>query len=270
MDVEAIKAGQRALWAMGDFPEISKYIEPASLVIIEETGIGPGDRVLDVACGTGNLAVPAAKAGASVVGIDITPELLEVAKARVAEEGVEVELAEGDAEALEFADGLFDHVVSSFGMIFAPQHEVAAAEMVRTAKPGGRVALTAWTPEGMNGQLFGIVGSHMPPPPEKMPSPVDWGNEQYIADRFEPAGELDWQMSRLTVTGKADSVEDWMDYQAEKLAPLVMARMALEPQGKWQDLYDDLLAHYAEQNIATDGSYEAEAEYLLAVGTLAG
>lgn len=223
------------VWSSGDFPDIAKMIEPASTAIVEGIGIGPGDKVLDIATGTGNLAIPAAKLGAEVVGLDLTPELLEVARERAAAEGVAVEWVEGDAEALDYPDNAFDHVVSAFGMIFAPRHELAAAEMTRVCRPGGNLAMTSWNSEGLNGSLFQVMGKHLPAPPEKMATMVDWGSPQYIIDHFAPHG-VNMRVDQEFVEFKAASADAWVAYNEDKLGPMLMAKNALTPQGKWDAL----------------------------------
>lgn len=266
IDNAAIKEGQKFLWALGDFPSVAAMIRPASEAMLDRIGLAEGDELLDVACGTGNLAIPAARRGARVTGVDITPSLLDVARADAEAAGLSIDFREGDAEALEFADDSFDIVTSIFGMIFAPRHEVAAAEMVRVCRPGGAVAITAWTPEGMNGELFNVVGKHMPPPPEGMPRPTDWGSESYVRETF--GGAPDWTFATLDAEFVADSTEDFLAFCENKLSPLVAARSVLEPQDKYPPLRRDLLAHMERFNVATDGSYLGRAEYLLAVGRL--
>jgi SAM-dependent methyltransferase len=228
--------------------------------------VSSGDELLDVACGTGNLAIPAAKRGAIVTAMDITPKLLEVARAEAAEAGLTIDFSEGDAEALEYADDSFDKVISVFGMIFAPQHELAASEMVRVAHPDGTVAITSWTKSGMNGSLFQVMGRHMPPPPEGMPTPPDWGSEDYVAATF-PDG-IDWDFSTEIVTFRAPSVDEWIAFNEVKLGPMVVAKAALSAQDKWEALRADLAEHYERFNVADDGTFAGEAEYLLAVGRL--
>jgi SAM-dependent methyltransferase len=266
MDVAAFKEGQKTLWSLGEFSEIAHMIRSASDTIMDKAAVSSGDELLDVACGTGNLAIPAAKRGAKVTAMDITPKLLEVARAEAADAGLEIEFSEGDAEALAFADASFDKTISVFGMIFAPQHELAASEMVRVTRPGGTVAITAWTGEGMNGSLFKVMGQHMPPPPEGMRTPVDWGDEGYVEQQFERG--VDWTFSREDVIFRAPSVEEWIAFNEVKLGPMVVAKAALEGQGKWDALRADLAEHYERFNVADDGTFAGKAEYLLAVGKL--
>lgn len=265
MDTTAFKEGQKHIWTIGDFPDLATLIQPASDAIIDALGIKAGDRVLDVACGTGNLAIPAAKLGADVVGLDLTPRLLEAARERAAEAGVTVEWIEGDAENLPFDDDSFDHVVSCFGIIFAPRHAVAASEMRRVCRPGGGIAMTAWTKAGLNGTLFSVMGEHLPKPPEPVPTPVDWGEESYLRECF---GDLGPQMTVTTkhIDFKAPSAAEWVSFNEDKLGPVVMARSILEPQGKYEALRDALIGHYERADIGTDGEWAAEADYFLATG----
>lgn len=266
MDPEAFKAGQKALWALGDFPALAHLIRPASQTIMDAAGVSAGDTILDVACGTGNLAIPAAERGAQVTGIDITPSLLDVAREDAEAVGLAIDFREGDAEALEFADGSFDKVISVFGMIFAPQHALAASEMERTCRPGGTIALTAWTPEGMNGSLFKVMSNHLPRPPEGMPSPPDWGTAEYVRGKFDDA--IDWQFTLEHADFTAASSEDFFEFAEAKLSPVVLAKTALEPQGLYEPLREDLLRHFNSFNAADDGSFVGRSEYLLAVGRL--
>ena len=158
IDVSGIKQGQRTMWTAGDYPEVARRIESVGEYLAERAGAGPGIELLDVATGSGNVSIPAASAGAKVTGLDLTPKLLDAQRARAAAAGVEVELVEGDAEELPFADGSFDRVTSCFGVMFAPRHDVAAAELVRVARPGGRIVVAAWTPEGLVGRIVPDLG----------------------------------------------------------------------------------------------------------------
>ena len=178
IDVSGIKEGQKAMWTAGDYGEVAQRIVPVGELVAERAGAGAGIELLDVATGTGNVSVPAAQAGAKVSGLDLTPKLLEEQRVRAAAAGVEVELVEGDAEELPFADSSFDRVTSCFGVMFAPRQAVAAAELVRVARPGGRIVVVAWTPNGMVGRMFRASAPYMPPPPEGFVPPVMWGEEK--------------------------------------------------------------------------------------------
>ncbi|HYZ66575.1 MAG TPA: methyltransferase domain-containing protein [Mycobacterium sp.] len=181
VDVQAVAAKHRAMWASGDYPKLAaELVAPLGPVLVDATGIGPGDRVLDVAAGTGNAAIPAAKTGASVVASDLCPELLESGRALAAEQGVELEWREANAHALPFGDDEFDVVMSCIGVMFAPFHQQAADELVRVTKSGGRIGLISWTPEGHIGQLWATMKPYAPaPPPGAQPPPL-WGNEDHV------------------------------------------------------------------------------------------
>jgi ubiquinone/menaquinone biosynthesis C-methylase UbiE len=258
----ALKERQRKTWEAGDFAEIAKRIETPSLDLLDALGVEAGMTLLDVACGTGNVVIPAAERGATVTGLDITPKLLEVARERAAEAGVEAELVEGDAENLPFDDGSFDRVTSVFGTMFAPDHSRAAAELVRVCRPGGRVGFCAWTPQGLNGRMFGVVGSYLPPPPDGFQPPVLWGEEAHVRDLLSPLG-VEPSFERRSIPLEADSVEDWVATGERHLGPMVMAKAALEPEGRWEALRGDLVSLYESYNEATDGSMRAQTEYLM-------
>ena len=172
-ELAKIKQGARATWAAGDFAAVARLtLWEVGPRIVAAAAVGPDDRVLDVACGTGNAAIPAAATGADVVGVDLTPELFDAGREEATEAGVSLEWVQGDAEELPFEDESFDVVLSTFGCMFAPRHAVAAAEIARVLRPGGRVGITAWTPEGGMGSFFRTVGAYMPPPPAIAQPPV--------------------------------------------------------------------------------------------------
>lgn len=264
MDIADFKAGQRKMWASGDFPDIARTIRPAAEDLVAAIGIRPGDRLLDIATGTGNAAIPAAQAGAEVVGLDITPELFEAARQRAEGTGVEIEWVEGDAEDLPFEDDSFDRVTSAFGAMFAPRHEVAATELARVCRPGGAFAVSAWTPEGLNGQIVATVGKQIPPPPGLV-APVLWGVEDHVRSLF-PGVEL--ELARRTVAVEAESSDAWVAYTERVAGPIITAKAVLEPEGRWEALRDDLVELYERHNQASDGSLRAEAEYLRTVGRM--
>ena len=269
IDVSGIKDGQRMMWTIGDYPDIARTIAGVAELVVERAQAEPGEPLLDVATGSGNVAIPAALAGAQVTGLDLTPKLLDVARQRAAEAGVEITFVEGDAEELPFDDRSFDRVTSCFGVMFAPRQEVAAGELVRVARPGARIVVAAWTPEGLNGQMFKTVGSYMPPPPPELKPPVVWGTEERVGELFADSGaELSFE--RHMVTFEHASPESWLEYNERVLGPAIMAKSALEPQGKWEALRGDLLELYTDNNEAGDGSFRARAEYLLSVAQLPG
>ncbi|HKH22361.1 MAG TPA: methyltransferase domain-containing protein [Solirubrobacterales bacterium] len=259
------KQQQRAMWAMGDYPTASQQIAAVGPACVNAAGVTAGDTVLDVACGAGNATIPAAKTGAKTTGLDLTPELLEAGRRAAAEAGVEIEWVEGDAEQLPFEDASFDAVMSVFGCMFAPDHQAAAAELARVLKPGGRLAVCAWTPDGSIGQFFMTVAKHLPPPPEGFQPPILWGSEEHAREIFDGTGlELDFERQTMEFCG--GSREEFLADMERDLPPIVNARRLLEPAGKWQALRDEIEALYEAENQADDGSYRAPGEYLVIRG----
>jgi ubiquinone/menaquinone biosynthesis C-methylase UbiE len=267
IDVSGIKEGQRAMWTAGDYADLARTIEGVAELVVERAGAAARQTLLDVATGSGNVAIPAALAGARVTGLDLTPKLLEVARGRAASAGLDVTFLEGDAEELPFADHCFDRVTSCFGVMFAPRQAVAAAELVRVTKPGGRIVVVAWTPEGLNGQMFQTVGSYMPPPPPELKPPVMWGKEEHVRELFANSG-AELAFERHLVTYEAESAERWFEYNERVLGPTIMAKAALEPQGKWEALRAELIGLYDGANEAEDDSLRVQAEYLVTVAQL--
>ena len=233
---------------------------------IELAGVRPGQRVLDLASGTGDLA----DRFADLVGpeglvlmTDINAAMLGVGRDRMTDRGHagNVAYAQVDAESLPFADDSFDRVTSVFGVMFAPNQQRAADELRRVCRPGGRIVTCAWTPSGLNGQMFGLIGASMPPPPEGFQPPVLWGTEERVSELF--AGDST-RFETLNVPFEDDSIEEWMARNERILGPTVMAKEVLEQDGKWGPLREQLTELYADANEATDGSMHVEAEYLLA------
>lgn len=260
--VEQMKNMARTTWAAGNFDRIAnKTVWTVGPELVRRAGIVEGEKVLDVACGTGNATIPAARVGATVTGLDITPELLEIARRRAADEGLEIEFVEGDAEALPFDDASFDVVVSTFGVMFAPRHEVAAAELARVTRPGGRIAIANWTPEGAVGTIFATTASHVGPRPGT--PPVRWGREGHARELL--GGDFELAFERTTVEMVYDSVDEGVAFFEENFGPMVMARRQLEPQGRWEALHHDIVALWRRDE-APDGSVHTIAEYLVVTG----
>ncbi len=266
--VEA-KQRSRAVWAAGDYPAVAELIAEMGEDMVARAHVGPGERVLDIACGAGNAAIPAAKTGAEVVGLDLTPELLEGGREKAAEVGVQVEWVEGDAEAMPFEDGSFDIVLSTVGIMFAPNHAVAAREAARVLRPGGRMGLANWRPNGNIGAFFATVAQHMPPPPEGFQPPPLWGVEDHVRELFEGTG-VELEFTSAEVDFRLASVEEEVELFADKFGPVLMARRALEPEGKWQALRDDLVSLFGRINTATDGTLRYPGQYLVVRGTKVG
>ena len=264
-EMEALKTKLKSMWMAGDFGQIAKQLETGAQEFIDRLALKPGDRVLDVACGSGNTAIPAARAGAVVIGVDIATNLLEQGRARAAAEGLTIQFDEGDAESLAYDDASFDVVVTMFGAMFAPRPELVAKELVRVCRPGGRIAMGNWTPEGHIGQMFKATGKHVPPPPT-MPSPIKWGDEATVRERLQP-GIADLKLTRRMARfqfplSPADVVEHFRMYYG----PTQRAFEALDSE-KQAALRKDLEQLWSDNNRATDGTTDLEGEYLEVVAT---
>ena len=182
-DDAALKAKHRSMWASGDYPGmVTDFLTPLGPVLVEAAGIGAGDRVLDVAAGTGNAAIPAALAGGDVVASDLTAELFEAGRDEAEARGAQLDWRQADAEQLPFDDASFDVVMSSIGVMFAPHHEQAADELCRVTRPDGTIALLSWTPDGIVGQLFAALKPFAPPPPPGAQPPPLWGDEAHVRE----------------------------------------------------------------------------------------
>jgi SAM-dependent methyltransferase len=223
-----VKARQRAMWSVGDYDAIATLFWEVGAVVVEAAEIEPGMTVLDVATGTGNAAIRAAEAGGEVTGLDLTPELFEAARRRAADAGVAVEWVEGDAEALPFADASFDRVLSTFGVMFAPDQKLAAAELARVLRPGGRAVLASWTPDGFFGRLIGNLLALLPPPPG-VPAPVLWGDERHV--RTLLGGQLLLDQEVHTVELRSPCLDVMTSEFERAFGPFVLARMALGDDG---------------------------------------
>jgi len=253
----------RATWASGDWDSFSLLVEPVGALVLDRIGVEPGTDLLDVGTGSGgNVAIPAALRGATVVGCDVTPELFEHARRRAAAAGVEVEWVEADAQELPFGDASFDRVTSTFGAMFAPDHFRAAAELVRVCRPGGQVAMTTWVNDGFAGELFTLTGSFMPPPPPGVQPPPLWGVEEHVEEAFAAAG-ASATIERETVDFDFPSVEDAVQRYATDFGPFVIARGVLEPQDRWVEFlraFADLIRRF---NLASDGTAKIRSDYFV-------
>jgi len=259
-EMESLKTRLKATWMAGDYGQFAKYLEPGALEFLARIPIKPGTRMLDVACGAGQIAIPAARAGARVTGVDIATNLIEQARARAKAEGVDVRFDEGDAEMLPYEDASFDLVVSLIGAMFAPRPERVAAELVRVCRPGGRIVMANWTPEGFVGQMFKTIGKHVPPPP-LMPSPVKWGDEATVRERLRD-GVAQLQLTRRLYPFRypfppSEVVEFFRTYYG----PTNRAFAALDAAGQ-AALRHDLEQLWTAHNRATDGTTDLEPEYL--------
>lgn len=262
-----LKARHRSMWASGDYPSmVETFLLPLGPRLVEACGIGPGMRVLDVAAGTGNAAVPAAACGATVIASDLTPELFEAGRTRAEAEGVELEWVEADAEDLPFADGSFDAVISSIGVMFAPHHQAAADELVRVCRPGGTIGLLSWTPEGMIGDLFRTIGPFAPtPPPGAQPPPL-WGGEEHLRELFGERVELDsLERDVLEVTAFERSA-DYAEHFKQRYGPTIAAQANARRNGREPEFEEALDHLYEEWNRGSANDARFEMEFLLAVG----
>lgn len=269
IDVSGFKEGQKAMWTAGDYPEVSRRIASVAELLAQRLGAAPGVDWLDVATGSGNVAIAAARAGADVTGLDLTPKLLDVARARAEKADLEIGFVEGDAEELPFDADSFDRVSSCFGVMFAPRQQVAAAELVRVARPGATIGVTAWSPTGFVGSSFRVSAAYMPPMPPELKPPVMWGDEEYVRSLFAGSG-AEVTCERRTVTFAGESAAAWIADDERMLGPAVMAKAMLEPQGRYEQLRAEMVELYERFNEADDGSFRAQAEYLLTLARLPG
>jgi SAM-dependent methyltransferase len=259
-EVEGLKKKLRATWMAGDFAEIAKSFEVGAEEFVTRLDLKPGLPVLDVACGNGNTAIPAALAGAEVTGVDIAPYLIEQAIERAADAKVSAEFDVGDVEDLPYEDVSFDIVMTMFGAMFAPRPDVTAGELKRVCRPGGLITMANWTPEGFIGQMFKTTGKHVAPP-AGMPSPLLWGNEETVKSRFAE-GIADLQMVRRNIDfvfpiTPAEVVEHFRKYYG----PTQKAFDALEADAQIA-LRKDLEDLWSGYNSATDGTTKVASEYL--------
>lgn len=264
-EMEALKARLKATWTAGDYGHFATYLEPGAWEFLERLAVAPGTRMLDVACGAGQIAIPAARAGVRVTGIDIAPNLIEQARARAQAEGVDVRFEEGDAEMLPYEDATFDLVVSLIGAMFAPRPERVAAELTRVCRPGGRLAMANWTPEGHVGQMFKIIGKHLPPPP-LMASPVKWGDDATVRERLQDGFVTLDTTKRLYPMRYPFPPAEVVEFFRAYYGPTNRAFAALDAAGQGA-LRQDLEQLWAGNNRASDGSTYVEAEYLEVVAT---
>ncbi|MGI8735299.1 MAG: class I SAM-dependent methyltransferase [Pyrinomonadaceae bacterium] len=264
-EMESLKSRLKGMWMSGNFGEVAKHIEASAEDFIARLELKPGMRVVDVACGSGNLAMPAARAGAIVTGVDIATNLLEQARARAESEGLTIQFDEGDAENLPYDDAAFDVVVSMFGAMFAPRPELVAAELVRVCRPGGRIAMANWTPQGFIGEMFKVTGKHVPPPPS-MPSPLKWGDEETVRERLRD-GIGDLQLTKRMCQFKYPfPPEEVVEFFRRYYGPTQRAFDALDSDGQ-AALRKDLEQLWSEHNQATDNTTFGEGEYLEVVAT---
>jgi SAM-dependent methyltransferase len=247
----------RTRWGSGNYASAADKISAVGEHVVDAVGLRPGMEALDVACGTGNATVPAARAGARVTGVDSSPDLLATARERAADAMVEIDWVEADIEQLPFADASFDRVISTFGHMFAPDHERTAAEMTRVCRGGGAIAVCCWTPQGAIGRMFAMVAQLVPPPGGA--SPLLWGTEEHVRallgdDAVFERREVEWRDS---------SVASYADFMLESFGPLLNAQETLgERAGELRAAY---VSYLEQENLESDGSLRFRGEYLSAV-----
>lgn len=265
IEVDELKRIHRATWAAGDYAAVAEAItDEVAPGLLDRVGIDSGQDVLDVATGTGNVALRVAAAGARVTALDLTPELFETARRRSRELGVDVEWVAGDAEKLPFEDGCFDRVLSAFGVQFAPRHDVAVRELVRVCTPGGVIGLVNWTPEGQVGELFRIMARYLPPPPSYAMPPPLWGREEHVRELFHDA-DVELGFERRTTPLRFDSAESYVSFMETCYGPTLKARERLTAEGSWDECRRELVEMMERRNESTDGGLLVAAEYLVVV-----
>jgi ubiquinone/menaquinone biosynthesis C-methylase UbiE len=261
-DLQAVKERQQATWASGDYSRVATLIVPVAERIVELADLPAGARVLDVATGSGNAALAAARSGGEVVGLDYVETLLERGRARAEAEQLAIELVRGDAEGIGFPDASFDAVLSVFGSMFAPDHGKAAAEIARVTRPGGRIALASWTPDGFLGAFFRTV-AEFAPPPAGVASPMLWGTSDHLHDLFRD--KVIWSHTTETFTFRFVSADAFVDFFARHYGPTLKAIVAARSRGA------ELRAALAElaqswSRLGPGGPVAIPATYLASVG----
>jgi SAM-dependent methyltransferase len=263
-----LKSRHRAIWASGDYPAmVETFLLPLGPRLVEACGIGLGMNVLDVAAGTGNASIPAAKTGANVTASDLTPELLEAGRARAEAEGLTLEWVEADAENLPFGDGSFDVVMSSIGAMFAPHHQEVADELVRVCRPGGTIGMLNWTPEGMIGALFRTMGPFAPPPPPGAQPPPLWGSEDHMRELFGDRVELRTLERDVLHITAFERPHDYGRHFKDKYGPTIAAQGNARKNGREDEFLEAVDNFCDEWNLGTPERARFEQEYLLTVAT---
>ena len=265
MAFEALKERQAFVWGNGPFEQIADTIADVHRAVVEAAGPAKGKRWLDVACGTGELAEVAAGEGADVVGIDFAAPLIETATRQAAERGLDIDYRVGDAENLEgIEDASFDVVSSTFGVMFAPDHERAAGELARVARPGGRLGLATWVPDGGIGSMFKVMAQFQPPPPEDAGSPLDWGRPAHVQELLGDAFDLEIE-ERVSLFEQPSAEEYWTRF-APAFGPCKTLLETLDEEGRAR-LHDTFVG-WLDDNFGSDGgSIAHDREYLLITGT---
>lgn len=264
-DLRGVKARQQQTWAAGDFARLGNRMVIMGELLSETAELRGGQRVLDVATGSGNTALSAARRFCDVTGVDYVPALIEQAKARAAAERLEVVFEVGDAEQLPYPDASFDAVLSTIGVMFAPDQQQAAVELVRVCRPGGTIGLANWTPQGFVADMFGTIGRHVPPP--DVPSPLLWGTEERLRELFgRQIDSLDVTERRFVF--RARSVTHWIEHYRSYFGPLNQAFAALDVGGQ-ENLTADLTAFLRRHNVSGEDNLVLPADYLEVIAVTA-
>jgi len=257
-----LKTRHRAMWALGDYAAVAReVIAPLGDVLVDACDIGPDDKVCDVAAGSGNAAIPAARRGADVLATDLTPELLEIGRGIAEAEGVELRWQVGDAEAMPCEDGEQDVVISCVGVMFAPHHQAAADELVRICRPGGRIGLISWTPEGFIGQMFATMRPFVPAPPPGVQPPPLWGRADHVRELLgDRVTDLEARQQTLRVDNFG-SGEEFRDFFKATYGPTIVAYRGIADDAEKVAELDRQLAELGDRALDADGGMEWE--YLL-------
>lgn len=258
-EIAALKTKLKATWVSGDFGRIAESFVDGAAEFVERLNLNPSMRVLDVACGSGNQSIPAARTGALVTGLDITSNLIEQARKWARTEKLEIQFDEGDAENLPYEDAGFDIVMTMFGVMFAPRPERVSSELIRVCRPGGVIAMANWTPAGFTGQMFKTISSHVSPP--NMPSPLLWGDEKTVRERLgETVSDIKFEPRLISLEfpfGVSETVEFWRNFYG----PTHKAFSALDVKGQ-AALRRDLERLWSNHNLSDDGTTHVRAEYM--------
>jgi ubiquinone/menaquinone biosynthesis C-methylase UbiE len=260
---EELKERQAVMWGNGRFEFVSATAADVHDGVVEALGPGGGEIWLDVACGTGAVATRAAAAGAIVAGIDLAPALIETAKRLASEAGLEIDYGVGDAENLDVPDASFDIVSSTFGVMFAPDHVRAAAELARVTKRGGRLGLASWTPEGGIGHMFRLTAQFQPPPPEGAGAPLDWGRQEHVEALLGDAFDL--RFEKRVTTHRADSAEDYWQLFVTNFGPVKTLAESMDDERREE--FHSAWVDFFETNYQSNGSIVHDREWLLTLGT---
>ncbi|MDX1511593.1 MAG: methyltransferase domain-containing protein, partial [Nitriliruptorales bacterium] len=261
MDRDTYRQQEIDEWSAGDYRPVGRMLEPAARMLVDRSGVGAGDRVLDVATGSGTAAIAAAETGASVVGVDITDAVFDEGRRRAAEGDLDVTLQLGNAEELPFDDDSFDAVISSFGAIMAPDHGAVARELVRVCRPEGTIALTAWPGDGSGTKLFGALMAHAPPPPDFVEPLIGWGDEAHVRGLMEPLGvSLDFEPAGLPIAFPSIDAFEEVWFQN---GPMVKTRETLGEMGSWEQAHTEFRAALEAANEAADGTFRMTWDYVI-------